>query len=295
MVEELARTGGVSPLDQREVGAAEHGLRLAKRVDFVGTRLLAYLEVLEEPVALGMEAANVFGIGHKLLESRLVLLLGRQHALFGRGLRALLILKRLRIQRALLRRICHELLVVLLRVLLLGLTLGHLLVQVLHQQVDHADDAIALLALVRVGAEGLRGRGRRGLGAAAVQGNLHEGCRSRDGNTSACDATRSLSRRRRPTIVHSNAVLLGKLLLRSGLVELGVIKLVHAVLGEQDQLLGRAVAGHEVLVLSVLRLALLRGLRDGLVQGSDAHQERRDLLRGGRDALLGLFDDRLEV
>mmetsp|Transcript_59395 Transcript_59395/g.193823 ORF Transcript_59395/g.193823 Transcript_59395/m.193823 type:complete len:220 (-) Transcript_59395:1429-2088(-) len=217
-----------------------------------------------------MEAANVFGIGHKLLESRLVLLLGRQHALFGRGLRALLILKRLRIQRALLRRICHELLVVLLRVLLLGLTLGHLLVQVLHQQVDHADDAIALLALVRVGAEGLRGRGRRGLGAAAVQGNLHEGCRSRDGNTSACDATRSLSRRRRPTIVHSNAVLLGKLLLRSGLVELRVVEFVHPVLGDAQQLLGGAVRGHQLLVLGVLLLPELSALSNLLVQSLDA-------------------------
>mmetsp|Transcript_142452 Transcript_142452/g.455355 ORF Transcript_142452/g.455355 Transcript_142452/m.455355 type:complete len:234 (-) Transcript_142452:1244-1945(-) len=233
-----------------------------------------------------MEGRDVLPQDHELLAGGGLVALALLKLCLHVGLRSLPVGQRLRVHGTLLGGVGHGLLIVALTGLLLGLGGGHLLLQILHEEVHHGHHTTALPAL---GLVGLRGRRRRRRGNPRV--DLHEG----DRDASAGDATGSLGGRRGAAVVDEDAVLLGKLLLRSGLVELGVVKLVHAVLGEQDQLLGRAVAGHEVLVLSVLRLALLRGLRDGLVQGSDAHQERRDLLRGGRDALLGLFDDRLEV
>ena len=50
-------------------------------------------------------------------------------------------------------------------------------------------------------------------------------------------------------------------------------------------ILGRAVVGHEGLVLGVLLLAELGRLRDVLVQRRDAGLQRGDLLGHGRDGL----------
>mmetsp|Transcript_133331 Transcript_133331/g.426484 ORF Transcript_133331/g.426484 Transcript_133331/m.426484 type:complete len:375 (-) Transcript_133331:102-1226(-) len=286
MVEELARTGGVSPLDQREVGAAEHGLRLAKRVDFVGTRLLAYLEVLEEPVALGMEGRHVLLEDHELLAGRGLLTLALLKLGLHVGLRSLPVGQRLRVHGALLGRVGHHGPIISLGDLLLGLGGGHLLRDVIHDEVQHGNHAAALLAF---GFVRLCGRRRR------RRGNLRVDLHERDRDASTGDATRSLGGRRGAAVVDEDAVLLGELLLGSFLVELGIVELVHAVLGEQDQLLSGTVACHEVLVFGVLGFALLGGLGHGLVQLGDALEQGRDLLRGCRDALLRLFEDGLEV
>mmetsp|Transcript_142444 Transcript_142444/g.455311 ORF Transcript_142444/g.455311 Transcript_142444/m.455311 type:complete len:322 (-) Transcript_142444:899-1864(-) len=233
-----------------------------------------------------MEGRDVLPQDHELLAGGGLVALALLKLCLHVGLRSLPVGQRLRVHGTLLGGVGHGLLIVALTGLLLGLGGGHLLLQILHEEVHHGHHTTALPAL---GLVGLRGRRRRRRGNPRV--DLHEG----DRDASAGDATGSLGGRRGAAVVDEDAVLLGKLLLRSGLVELGVVKLVHAVLGEQDQLLSGTVACHEVLVFGVLGFALLGGLGHGLVQLGDALEQGRDLLRGCRDALLRLFEDGLEV
>mmetsp|Transcript_142457 Transcript_142457/g.455382 ORF Transcript_142457/g.455382 Transcript_142457/m.455382 type:complete len:480 (-) Transcript_142457:425-1864(-) len=233
-----------------------------------------------------MEGRDVLPQDHELLAGGGLVALALLKLCLHVGLRSLPVGQRLRVHGTLLGGVGHGLLIVALTGLLLGLGGGHLLLQILHEEVHHGHHTTALPAL---GLVGLRGRRRRRRGNPRV--DLHEG----DRDASAGDATGSLGGRRGAAVVDEDAVLLGKLLLRSGLVELGVIKLVHAVPGEQDQLLGSTVACHEILVLGVLSLAHLGGLCDGLVQLGDALHEGRDLLCRGRNALLRLCDESLKV
>mmetsp|Transcript_142456 Transcript_142456/g.455376 ORF Transcript_142456/g.455376 Transcript_142456/m.455376 type:complete len:480 (-) Transcript_142456:425-1864(-) len=233
-----------------------------------------------------MEGRDVLPQDHELLAGGGLVALALLKLCLHVGLRSLPVGQRLRVHGTLLGGVGHGLLIVALTGLLLGLGGGHLLLQILHEEVHHGHHTTALPAL---GLVGLRGRRRRRRGNPRV--DLHEG----DRDASAGDATGSLGGRRGAAVVDEDAVLLGELLLGSFLVELGIVELVHAVLGEQDQLLGSTVAGHEVLVLGVFDLANLGGLCDGLVQLGDALQEGRDLLRRGRDALLRLSDEGLEI
>merc|ERR1719446_117103 len=128
-------------------------------------------------------------------------------------------------------------------VLLGELGLSHLLVQVLDQEVDHGDDAVALLALLLELLGCLWGRAGVGLGE--------------HGHSGACDATWSFGWCQGAASSEGGAVLIGELALGRGFVELGVVELVKPVLGELQELLGGGVAGHEGGVVGGLLLALL--------------------------------------
>merc|ERR1719191_2256615 len=82
---------GVLHLKQAVVGAAEHRLGLADRVDLTRARLLAHLEVLEEEIAVAVELGDVLAERHQVSGSCLLVLLGRTElALEARLLRLLL-------------------------------------------------------------------------------------------------------------------------------------------------------------------------------------------------------------
>mmetsp|Transcript_99548 Transcript_99548/g.319499 ORF Transcript_99548/g.319499 Transcript_99548/m.319499 type:complete len:403 (-) Transcript_99548:1079-2287(-) len=278
-------------LQQGVVSTAEHSLGAAQRVDLVCASGLAGLEILQQPVALGVQGCNVLLRRHQLVDRSLVVAtVGLQVGLqigFGTGL----LRQRLRVGGALRRGFAHHGLVVGLRLVLAGLRLGHLLLQVLDQQVDHGDDAVAVLILLLVCAPCVR---RRGRGGGGVQLVVHADLREHR-DTGVGDATGGLGRRRGATVVHEDALLLRELLLGGCLEKLRVVELVKAVLREAQELRGRGVGGHELLVLDVLSLALLRRLGHGLVQLLDADLEGGDLLSGGLDALLCVGDGALRV
>merc|ERR1740120_339219 len=46
-------------LDERIIGSAQHGLGLAKRVDFAVARLFASVVELQEPIALNVEIVDI--------------------------------------------------------------------------------------------------------------------------------------------------------------------------------------------------------------------------------------------
>mmetsp|Transcript_6639 Transcript_6639/g.19009 ORF Transcript_6639/g.19009 Transcript_6639/m.19009 type:complete len:234 (-) Transcript_6639:12-713(-) len=211
-------------LQQGVVSTAEHSLGTAQRVDLVRASSFAGLEILQQPVALGMQGRDVLLGRHQLADSGLVrvtvsLQIGLQ---IGRGTD--LFRQRLRVSRALRRGVGHHGLVVGLRLVLAGLRLGHLLLQVLDQQVDHGDDAVAGLVLRLVRAPSGRRRGRGGVGVQLV---VHADLRERR-DTGVGDATGGLSRRGGATVVHEYALLLSQLMLGSGLMKLWVVKLVEA-------------------------------------------------------------------
>mmetsp|Transcript_25395 Transcript_25395/g.64531 ORF Transcript_25395/g.64531 Transcript_25395/m.64531 type:complete len:349 (+) Transcript_25395:253-1299(+) len=238
-----------------------------------------------------MQGRDVLLGRHHLVDSGLVRVTVSLQIGLQIGLGTDLLRQRLRVSRALRRGVGHHGLVVGLSLVLPSLRLGHLLLHVLDQQVDHGDDAVAGLVLRLVGAPGGRRGGRGRVGAQLV---VHADlCERRD--TGVGDATWGLSRRRGATVVREDALLLSQLLLGSGLVKLGVVKLVEAVLREAQDLLGRAIGGHELLVLDVLSLALLRRLGHRLVELNDAGLEGGDLLCRGLDALFCAGDGSLRV
>merc|ERR1719503_247028 len=197
------------------------------------------------------------------------------------GLGALLVGEHLAVLGALGGGVGHEGLVVLLGVLLGELGLGHLLVQVLDQEIDHRDDAVALLALLLELLWCLGGRAGVGLGE--------------HGHSGACNATWSFSWCQGAASSEGGTVLIGELTLWRGLVELWVVELVQAVLGELQELLCGGVACHEGGVVRSLLLALLGCLSDGLVQGTDAIAKGINLLLQSEDALLGICNGLLQV
>mmetsp|Transcript_64521 Transcript_64521/g.166047 ORF Transcript_64521/g.166047 Transcript_64521/m.166047 type:complete len:251 (-) Transcript_64521:311-1063(-) len=247
--------------------------------------------VFEQPVALSVQRRNVRKGALQLLTGRGLRLRVRLQRSFHVRLGHALLGQKLRVGSALLGGAGHHARVVGLRVLLRRLSLGHLLVKVLDEEVDHRDHARVLPRLLGVRAEGLGRRRRRVLVLLPhVLGDLRE---HRDAG--AGDAAGSRGRRQGAAVVYGDAVLLRQLLLRGGLVQLRVVEFVEAVLGEHDELLGGAVAGHELRVLRMLLLPLLGRLRHGLVERDDARLQGRDLLRERLDALLGLGDHRLKV
>mmetsp|Transcript_83167 Transcript_83167/g.174096 ORF Transcript_83167/g.174096 Transcript_83167/m.174096 type:complete len:669 (-) Transcript_83167:112-2118(-) len=206
------------------------------------------------------------------------------------GLGGTLLSESLGVSSTLGSRIAHQSLVVFLTFLLLGLSFGHFLVQVLDEKIHHRDDTVVVFRLGAVGTPsgrwGCRGilLGCRG-GELTVLGDLRQDC-----DTSASNATRSLSGRRGSSVLHKDLLLLRQLLLRRRLVQGRVVELVEAVLGEIKEILGSTVGGHQRLVLLVLSLAQFSRLCDRLVEGLNACLQVGDLLCEGGNALLGALD-----
>mmetsp|Transcript_83085 Transcript_83085/g.222915 ORF Transcript_83085/g.222915 Transcript_83085/m.222915 type:complete len:245 (+) Transcript_83085:129-863(+) len=240
-------------LQQRVVGAAQHSLGLSERVDLPTARLLPCIEILDEPIAFGMELGEVLVRCHERLGRAGAVALGRLQVALQICLLGGLGRQRLRIVHPLVLRVRDRLVIVRLRVLLLRLGLGHLAVEIFDQQIEHGNDAAALFRLLRVCAPGLRRRCGSD-GAVRVLGHLNQ--------------------RRRAGHVTLDGALGGQLDLCRRVVELGVVKLVEPILGEQEQLLRGPVCSHQRLVLLGLLFAQRRRLRDALVEGRDAGLQR---------------------
>mmetsp|Transcript_10022 Transcript_10022/g.21066 ORF Transcript_10022/g.21066 Transcript_10022/m.21066 type:complete len:414 (-) Transcript_10022:1104-2345(-) len=279
-----------APLHKRIVRATEHGLRLLQRIGLPCPRLLTHIVVLDQPIALGVEGLNVLERARQLLPCGRLRLVVRLEVRLQGGLSGTLLSERLRVSGALLRGILHHLLIVLLRLLLRCLGLSHLLVKVLHQQVDHGDHACALCGLRRIGPKGLRRWWRGDLVPLVMHRDLCE-----DGDARARDAAGRRRRRRGAAEVDSNAVLPRELPLGRGLVELWIVKLVQPVLGNREKLLGCGVRGHELRKLLVLRLPLRRGLGHRLVQGRNALLQGGDIFFRGTQSLLRIRNHCVEV
>mmetsp|Transcript_90732 Transcript_90732/g.235308 ORF Transcript_90732/g.235308 Transcript_90732/m.235308 type:complete len:514 (+) Transcript_90732:135-1676(+) len=253
---------------------------LVEGIDLARACLFAHIIILEQPVAFGMQRRDVLRSGHKLAlrgaKLLLVVLKGRLHVCLGGALLG----EGGRICCALLRGLLHHGLVVDLRLLFACLRLGQLLLEVLDQEVDHGDHSGALLRLLRVGVPRLR-RGRRRVLAQGLRRDLHK-----RGDTCACDAAWRRGRGRRATVVHKDALLRRKFLLRWCLVHLGIIELIEPVLRESQDLLSGRIRGHQLLVLSVFLLSLLCGLSHRLVQLLDARLKSCNLLSEGGDGVL---------
>mmetsp|Transcript_93822 Transcript_93822/g.261193 ORF Transcript_93822/g.261193 Transcript_93822/m.261193 type:complete len:265 (-) Transcript_93822:667-1461(-) len=247
------RAGG---LHQGVVRAGEHGLRIREGVHLSRPRLFAGLEVAHEPVALEVEVLDGLGRGHGLHHLGLLLqahlLQVGLHVCFG----ALLLLDGLCVRRALGSGLRHELLVLGLRVLLLDLYLLQLLVEVGHQHAHHVEDAGILLALLRVGAEGLRRRRRRIPPGPrrAVRGDL--------------DEARG---------------------------QLRIVEGVQALRRKLQDFLGSGVGRERLGVLCMLGLPVLSGLRHAGVQFFDALLQGSNLLRERCDHALGVIRCLLQV
>mmetsp|Transcript_102995 Transcript_102995/g.296604 ORF Transcript_102995/g.296604 Transcript_102995/m.296604 type:complete len:517 (+) Transcript_102995:193-1743(+) len=243
--------------------------------------------VLQKPIAVSMERRDVLHRGHVLLGGACLLLLLRLKGLLrgrlGRGLLG----QELRVRGALIGGVGEHLFVINLSVLLGHLGLLHLLVELFHEEVNHGDNAVALLGLPLVGSKGLR-RGHRRL-PARMRADLDEGA-----DAGASDASGS-GRRQRAAHVHRDALLLRELALRRCLVKLRVIKLVQAIFCPSEDLLCRRVGLDEGLVLGILSLALLRRLGNGLVERLDAGLELGDLLRERSDETRHLIDGGLGI
>merc|ERR1719263_2662945 len=146
-------------LHEAVVGAAEDGLGLLQGIDLACARLLADVEVLEEEIARAVELGHVLVESHELLRRRLLRTLRRLKITFQLSLLAVLLRDRLRVRRALLRAVAHELLIVLLGLLLIELSSLDVLLQIILQLVDQRGRTTGVLLRVRVNR--LRRRRRR--------------------------------------------------------------------------------------------------------------------------------------
>mmetsp|Transcript_21364 Transcript_21364/g.31594 ORF Transcript_21364/g.31594 Transcript_21364/m.31594 type:complete len:521 (-) Transcript_21364:66-1628(-) len=274
-------------LEEGVVSTAENSLCTSQSLDLLAAGGLADIEELEEPVTLGMKGGDVLLQGHHFFHCHLVGRLVVHQIGLQIGLGTCLLGEGGRVRRPLLCRIGHQSLVVGLGLLLLGLSLGHLLRQVLDEQIDHGDNTIALFTLLGVGTPSGRRWGGCLLGGRrcchVVMGrDLHKGL-----DASACDAAWSLGGGWGATHAGEDFVLRAQLLLGRGLVELRVVKFVEPVLGKAEQLNGSAVRGHEFFVLYVLCLSLFSRLCNRLVESLDTSLESLDFLGQRCNALLG--------
>merc|ERR1719379_22267 len=272
-------------LHKAVVGAAEDGLGLLQGIDLACARLLADVEVLEEEIARAVELGHVLVESHELLRRGLLRTLRRLEITFQLSLLAVLLRDRLRVRRALLRAVAHELLIVLLGLLLIHLSSLHILLQVILQLVNQRGRTTRVLLRVRVNR--FRRRRRR---ITELRSDLGE-----HGHPSATDASaRNRGFLRVPRVgaarVHVDALLLRKLAAFRGLVQSRIVELVEAVLGNLQQLQSGVVLGRRLDELLVLVLALLGRLRDSLVEFLDALLQRGNLGGHRLDRLLGLPD-----
>merc|ERR1719375_852050 len=154
---ELDRLG----LDKREVCTTEHSLGLTESVNLSCACLLAHIEVLDEPIALCVQLADVLLSGHELLDCGLVLVLELYESILCVCLERLLVGERLGVCCPLLGRISHQLFILFLSKFLLCLGLSQFLVQIRNEGINHGNHTATVLRLLLVCTEGLWWRWRR--------------------------------------------------------------------------------------------------------------------------------------
>merc|ERR1719235_2304531 len=272
-------------LHKAVVGAAEDGLGLLQGIDLACARLLADVEVLEEEIARAVELGHVLVESHELLRRSLLRTLRRLEITFQLSLLAVLLRDRLRVRRALLRAVAHELLIVLLGLLLIELRSLNVLLQVVLQLVNQRGRSTRVLLRVRV--HRLRWRRRC---IPELRSDLGE-----HGDPSAGDASaRNRGFLRVPRVgaarVHVDLLLLRELTTLRRLVQGRVVELVEAVLSNLQELQGGVVLGRRLDELLVLVLALLGRLRDSLVEFLNTLLQLGNLRSHCLDGLLGLSD-----
>merc|ERR1719160_2213636 len=288
-VEKIEKLGRVPRL--REVRAGEHGLGVLQALHLVGARLLARPVVLDEEVAARVEAGNVLLHLRERLRRRRLLGLGVLDLLHPLRGRALLLRDALGVCSAGLLRRSHQILVILLGHLLRVLTVRQVGLHIADHHVHQLDHPVALAALLRVRAEGLRRRWRRGVGRST---DLREHRDTRARNT--LPRSRGLLRiaRVHAAVRHQDALLLRQLPALRRLVQRRVVELVQLVLRRLDELNRRRTLRLGLQEHRVLLLALLRRLSHSLVEGLDLGRERLDLALQRRHRGRHLLDGRRE-
>merc|ERR1719152_901564 len=137
-------------LHKRVVRTTEHSLRLPDGIDLACASGFSLFVVLEEEVAVSMQSVDVILRRGKFFLSRCLRICERLKLGLHVGLRETFVGESFSIFRALICRILHVLLVVLLGILLFHLCLCHLLVEFLDQHIHHCQDTAALLPLLLV-------------------------------------------------------------------------------------------------------------------------------------------------
>mmetsp|Transcript_16362 Transcript_16362/g.45410 ORF Transcript_16362/g.45410 Transcript_16362/m.45410 type:complete len:382 (+) Transcript_16362:63-1208(+) len=262
-------------LQEGEVGTREHSLGPVQRLNLVGPRLHPHVKVGQEPVALLVQAHDDLHVALELLGVGLVVGLVLQQRLLGSRLGGLLGGQGLGVGLPLVGGVRHEMLVVALGLLLANLHLGHLLGEVLDEQVDHGHDAAALLGLGRILLLGLLL-------------DLHEGC----AHACACNATRGRSGKSITTQIDDDAVRRCELHLRCRLILCRIVEFLQPVLCNVEQLLSSSVGRQVLFVVRILLLPQLRGLGDLIVQVLDARSQRLDVDEQSLHHFLALRDGR---
>merc|ERR1711957_503954 len=115
-----------------------------------------------------MKRPNVVFCGHQFLSCRDMAFFAGLKLRLHLGLCGLFFRQRFGVSCALLLGVSHQLLIVSLGIFLFGLGLGHLLVQIPDEGVNHGNDATTLLTLRLVGAHCGRWRRRRCIISLAV-------------------------------------------------------------------------------------------------------------------------------
>merc|ERR1719313_1013886 len=276
-------------LAEAEIGAGQDRLGALERVNVIGTRFLAQVEILHEEIAGTVELVDVL-LGRVELVGFLLLDVFCAHQVgFEPRLLRFLLRDGLGVRGALGDAVRHELLVVLLRLSLVALGRRDLHLEVALQLVDERNRSARVLLRVRI--HGLRRR-RRGV----LHAHLREDRHTRTGD--AARRARGLGLRDagvRAAGVHVDLLLGRERPLRGRHVEVRVVELVEAVLRNLEKLESGVVLRGRRHELLVLVLALSRPILHGLVCLLDALLQNRELVDERGDARFRLGDLGLEA
>merc|ERR1719251_186325 len=233
---------GSGRLEKRVVCTTEHCLRLVQRVDFISPSCLPSVEVLQQPIALPVKRGYQLRCEHRFFCALCSSLLVGLECCVHVCLRGAFLSQGLRVDRALLGRVFHQLLVVSLRILLLRLCLGKFFCKISNQEINHCDHTIIFMRFCCIGSPRRWRSGRCSL-LLRVQRNLSKRC-----NASPSNATWRSSDQF-ATLVAVDPVFGGEFGLNWRLVELGIVELVETVLREGKHLLSSGVRRHKRLEL----------------------------------------------
>merc|ERR1719188_2930658 len=144
-----------SLLHKRVVCSAQYRASFSQSFNLACSCCLAYVVVLEQPIALGMETSDVFQVHCQLLACGILLVVLILQLLFCGCLCRGLICDRFGILCTLGRGVFHHFFILFLSILLHNCCLLHLFVQISHQQINHCDDSVAAFTLLLVRSERL--------------------------------------------------------------------------------------------------------------------------------------------
>merc|ERR1719198_2473339 len=274
-------------LEEREICTRQHSLGLLESIDLTSTGLLADIEILQQPIAVGMQTLQELHGCHHLLHAVSLLLGFLLHQTLRISLGCFLISDGFGVSDPLLCGLACKLFVLSLSILLFKFHLLHLLVQISHEHVHHGNHSVALLALLRIRIPSLRRR--CAIGHLLVRRDLHET------DAGASNTTRGLSWRQGATVVHSDTLFLREFPLWRCLVLSRIVELVHAILCELNEFFGCSVGCHGGHIIIMLLLADVHLLGHILVQLLESLSEGCNLVSERGDLPLAVFNGLLQI